>query len=82
MAYVAGNHNVKVGGTVSATKLHENFTFGITDPTDAAFADEDGNFNQALAPYDLTSGGAPLLYDQSKTIKEQARLRPGRHQGR
>ena len=31
--YAPGNHNVKLGGTISATKLQENFTFGITDPT-------------------------------------------------
>ncbi len=45
----AGSHNVKFGGTVAATKLHEQFTFGITDPTDPAFADENGNFDPALA---------------------------------
>jgi hypothetical protein len=72
LAYSAGNHNVKFGGTISATKLQEHFTFGITDPTNAAFAGEDGNFNPALAPFDLTTGGTLLVYDQAKTIKEQA----------
>jgi hypothetical protein len=72
VAYTAGNHNVRFGGTISATKLQENFTFGITDPTDAAFADADGNFDPALAPFDLTSGGTPLVYNQSFTIKQQA----------
>ena len=33
MTYSSGNHNVKVGGTISATKLSENFGLGITDPT-------------------------------------------------
>ena len=33
VSYTAGNHNVKVGGTISATKLNENFTIGFTDPT-------------------------------------------------
>jgi Carboxypeptidase regulatory-like domain len=33
VTYSAGNHNVKVGGTISATKLTEKFGFGITDPT-------------------------------------------------
>jgi len=32
VTYTAGNHNVKLGGTVSATKLDENFTIGFTDP--------------------------------------------------
>ena len=72
VAYTAGNHNVKLGGAIGATKLHEIFTFGITDPTDGAFAGEDGNFDPALAPFDLTSGGSPLHYDQSATIKEQS----------
>ena len=72
VAYTAGNHNVKFGGTVSATKLHENFTLGITDPTAPDFADDNGDFNPALAPFDLTSGGSPLVYDQSFTIKQQA----------
>src|SRR5256885_1823987 len=67
-----GAHNVKVGGSIGATRLHEQFTFGITDPTDGAFADEDGNFNQNLAPFDLTNGGSPLAYNQSFTIKQQA----------
>ena len=67
-----GAHNVKVGGSIGATRLHEGFTFGITDPTDSAFADENGNFNQDLAPFDLTNGGSPLAYDQSFTIKQQA----------
>ena len=68
----AGNHNVKFGGTVGWTKLHENFTLGITDPTFPDFADENGDFNPDLAPFDLTSGGSPLAYDQSFTIKQQA----------
>ncbi|MEP7308600.1 MAG: TonB-dependent receptor [Acidobacteriota bacterium] len=32
LAYTAGPHNVKVGGTLSATQLAENFTLGFTDP--------------------------------------------------
>ena len=32
LAYTAGAHNVKVGGTLSATRLAENFTLGFTDP--------------------------------------------------
>jgi hypothetical protein len=73
LAYDAGSHNIKLGGAVSATNLHENFTFGITDPADPAFADESGSFNPALGPYDLTrSGGAPLAYNQSFTVKQQS----------
>ena len=67
-----GAHSLKFGGTIGATRLHEQFTFGITDPTDGAFAGEDGNFDPALASFDLTNGGSPLAYDQSFTIKQQA----------
>ncbi len=32
LAYNAGRHHVKVGGSISATKLDERFTIGFTDP--------------------------------------------------
>jgi hypothetical protein len=68
-----GRHNVKFGGSIAATKLHEQFTFGITDPTDEAFLDESGQLNPSLQPFDLTSPGGGLLnYDQLVTIKQQA----------
>jgi carboxypeptidase family protein len=72
VAMTLGNHNLKFGGSIGATRLHEQFLLGITDPTDAAFAGEDGAFNPALAPFDLTNGGSPLAYDQSFAIKQQA----------
>jgi len=72
LAYAAGNHNVKLGGTIGATKLQERFTLGITDPADPAFADESGTFDPRFAPFDLTRpGGAPFVYNQSFTIKQQ-----------
>jgi hypothetical protein len=70
VSYTAGNHNVKVGGTISATKLDENFTIGFTDP---GFNDPTSpDYNPDLRPYDLTRGGSPLAYAQSATIKQQA----------
>jgi hypothetical protein len=73
LSYSAGHHNLKVGGTIGSTKLDESFAFGVTDPSDGAFADENGGFNPALAPYDLTQpGGSPFQYNQSGTIQEQA----------
>ena len=72
LSMTLGAHSVKVGGSIGATRLHEQFTFGITDPADSAFAGENGDFNQDLAPFDLTHGGSPLTYDQSFTIKQQA----------
>jgi hypothetical protein len=68
----AGPNSIKFGGTIAATRLHEQFTFGITDPTNAAFADANGNFDESLRPFDLTSGGSPLDYNQAFTVKEQA----------
>jgi hypothetical protein len=32
ISYVSGKNNVKMGGQISATKLAEMFTFGVTDP--------------------------------------------------
>lgn len=72
IAMTLGNHNLKFGGSIGATRLHEQFSFGITDPTDGAFAGEDGAFDPTLAPFDLTNGGSPLTYKQSFTVKQQA----------
>jgi carboxypeptidase family protein len=74
VAYASGAHNVKVGWTLSATKLSEHFTLGITDPTDQTFAGQNGTFDQdTFGPYDLTrKGGAPFVFDGTATIKQQA----------
>jgi len=72
LTYTAGNHNLKFGGSVTATPLRENFTLGITDPTDPTWAGADGNFDPRFAPYDLTNGGKPFVFNQSATIKQQA----------
>src|SRR5215472_18349228 len=63
----AGPHSIKFGGTVAATQLHEQFTFGVTNPADAAFADANGNLHEALRPFDLASGGSPFNYNQAFT---------------
>jgi hypothetical protein len=43
LAYAQGAHNVKVGGTVSATRLTEHFSLGLTDPTvNSPCVDADG----------------------------------------
>jgi len=74
IAYASGAHTVKFGGTISATKLNEHFTLGITDPTDQTFAGQNGAFDQeTFGPYDLTrKGGAPFVFDGAATIKQQA----------
>jgi hypothetical protein len=33
VSYTTSAHNVKVGGTIGATRLNEGFTMGLTDPT-------------------------------------------------
>jgi hypothetical protein len=72
VTYTTGAHNVKVGGAITGTTITENFTLGITDPADPAFAAADGNFDPAFAPFDLANGGAPFRFNAEKTIKEQA----------
>jgi hypothetical protein len=70
LAYSAGRHNVKVGAAASATRLHEQFTLGFTDPS---FNDPSSpDFNPDLLPFDLTRSGTPFVYNQTATIKEQA----------
>jgi hypothetical protein len=44
VAYTSGNHNLKLGGTISATKLDEKFTIGFTDAAiNSPCVDADGN---------------------------------------
>jgi hypothetical protein len=70
VSYTSGAHNLKLGGTISATKLDEKFTIGFTDPE---FNSPDSpDYKPDLAPYDLTRGGKPLAYAQAATIKQQA----------
>ncbi len=44
LSWLSGHHNVKVGGTINATRLDEQFSLGLTDPTvNAPCVDADGN---------------------------------------
>jgi hypothetical protein len=44
LAYTSGHHNFKLGSTIGATKLDENFTLGFTDPAfNSPCLDADGN---------------------------------------
>jgi Carboxypeptidase regulatory-like domain len=70
LAHSIGVHNVKFGGTISATKLDEHFTIGFTDPD--FNSPESPDFNPDWLPYDLTRGGSPLAYAQKATINQQA----------
>jgi hypothetical protein len=70
VAYTAGRHNFKVGGSASATRLNENFSIGFTDPSFNSPSSPD--FDPSLLPFDLTRGGSLFVYHQSATIKQQA----------
>jgi hypothetical protein len=73
VSYVTGRHNLKIGTQLMQTRLHENFSFGITDPTDPAFLDTGGNLLAGLAPYDLTrAGGQPFRFDNSRNVNQYA----------
>ncbi|HMJ84661.1 MAG TPA: TonB-dependent receptor, partial [Vicinamibacterales bacterium] len=70
VTYSAGNHNVKVGGTIGATKLTENFGLGITDPDFNSPSSPD--YNPDLRPFDLTRGGRQFAFNAEATIKQEA----------
>ncbi len=75
MSHTTSNQNLKTECSISATKLQEHFTLGITDPTDPTWQDANGNF---LIPHShrmtWTNGGSPFVWasNQSATIEEQA----------
>jgi hypothetical protein len=73
LAIVNGRHNFKIGTQLMQTRLHEQFGFGITDPTDGAFQNADGNFLPGLIPYDLTRPGGKLFqFDDSRNVNQYA----------
>ena len=50
VAYNMANHNVKFGGTFSATKVDEHFTIGFTDPSfNSPCLDASGNPSESTA---------------------------------
>jgi hypothetical protein len=70
VAYTAGRHNFKVGGSAGVTRLIENFSIGFTDPSFNSPSNPD--FDPNLLAFDLTRGGSLFAYRQSATIKQQA----------
>ena len=61
LAYSRGPHNVKFGGSIAGTKLVEDFSLGLTDPTlNSPCVDADG------APSDNTSLLAPVQCAQAR----------------
>ena len=74
LSIVNGRHNFKIGTQLMQTRLHEQFGFGITDPTDGSFLDpETGALFPGLVPFDLTRPGGKLLnFDASQNINQYA----------
>ena len=69
-SYSKGANSIKVGGTVSATRLIEGFSLGLTDPT--LNVPGSAGFVPGLLTYDLTRGGRLFQFNGTATIKEQA----------
>lgn len=70
LSYVKRKHNAKFGLQVSHTFLTEGFQFGITDPNFNDPASPD--FLPGLAPFDLTRGGQPFVFNGHTDIKQEA----------
>lgn len=64
LAIVSGRHNIKVGTEIKQTRLDEQFSLGITDPS---FDTPPG-----LIPYDLTRGGKPLQFNAAGNVNQLA----------
>jgi hypothetical protein len=65
LTWVAGNHEIKAGLTFKTIPIGELFEFGLTDP-DSNAPDSPG-YDPALAPYDLTRGGALFHFSARRT---------------
>ncbi|HYM61930.1 MAG TPA: TonB-dependent receptor [Thermoanaerobaculia bacterium] len=65
LSWTTKNQEIKVGATLKRYPIRELFSFGITDPglNDPLM---DG-YNPNLAPYDLTRGGTPFIFNGSRT---------------
>jgi len=70
VTYSTGNHAVKIGGTIGATKLAENFGLGITDPDFNSPSSPD--YIPGLGAFDLTRGGRQFAFNADATIKQEA----------
>jgi hypothetical protein len=60
-------NEIKAGAILKLYPIKERFSFGLTDPN---LNDPTSDaFNPNLAPYDLTRGGSPFLFEDSRTIR-------------
>jgi hypothetical protein len=64
-SWTSANQEVKIGGTLKRYPIREHFSFGLTDEglNDPASPD----YNPNLAPYDLSRGGSPFVFDAHRT---------------
>lgn len=83
LSYVQHHNNLKVGVQVMRTRLHEQFSLGITDPalnppclddavTPASCVTPNPAFLPGLGAYDLTRGGRPFSFNQKGNINQAA----------
>lgn len=84
LSYVQHHNNLKVGFQVMRTRLHEQFSMGITDPTlnppclgdlsakPQLCATPNPAFLPGLLAFDLTRGGQPFTFNQKGNINQAA----------
>jgi hypothetical protein len=67
VSYASGRHNLKVGTQLMQTRLHENFSFGVTDPFfNAVCVDDNGD------PQEL-----PTITNPNNCAKAGLSVKPG-----
>ena len=84
LSYVQHHNNLKVGFQVMRTRLHEQFSLGITDPTlnppclgstqtsSPICSAPNPAFLPGLAAFDLSRGGSPFVFNQKNNINQAA----------
>ena len=65
-SWTNATHEVKIGFNLKRYPIREKFSFGITDPGLNDPTNPDA-FNPNLAPYDLTRGGHPFVFNGRQT---------------
>ena len=85
LSYVQHHNNLKVGFQVMRTRLHEEFSLGVTDPElnppcldggalapTQSCAAPNPDFLPGLAAFDLTRGGSPFTFNQKNNVNQAA----------
>ena len=83
LSIVKGRHNFKVGTQLMQTRLHEQFAFGITDPTRSGVPGcRTGTSCPDCFPYDLTRRAGSCFSSSEHQYQSVRLLCPGQHQVR